>query len=406
VGNIEWSLEKRDINSLKPYDNNPRNFTEKGLEDLGKSLDNIGMAQALNITKDGVVLSGNARLSVLKKKGVQYVDAYVPSRELTEAEQQEVVIRMNANQAGEWDNDLLEDNFDKGDLEEWGLDDIEWSEQEPAEGLTDDDEVPEVAEEPTAQKGDIWLLGDHRLMCGDSTDPADVALLMNGNKADMVFTDPPYGVSYADKNKSLNFVDKGNRVQREIANDHGDIKSISENLFKPAFKNLNDSMATGASFYVCSPQGGDQMMMMMMMMMQAGDIPVKHELMWLKNNIVIGRADYHYKHEPILYGWKEGASHYFTDSRKENSVWEFDKPLSSKLHPTMKPVELIEYAIGNSSKKGWSVLDLFGGSGSTLIACEKTDRKCYMMELDPHYVDVIIKRWEDYTGNKAELLGK
>jgi DNA modification methylase len=345
-------------------------------------------------------------LSVLKKKGVQYVDAYVPSRELTEAEQQEVVIRMNANQAGEWDNDLLEDNFDKGDLEEWGLDDIEWSEQEPAEGLTDDDEVPEVAEEPTAQKGDIWLLGDHRLMCGDSTDPADVALLMNGNKADMVFTDPPYGVSYADKNKSLNFVDKGNRVQREIANDHGDIKSISENLFKPAFKNLNDSMATGASFYVCSPQGGDQMMMMMMMMMQAGDIPVKHELMWLKNNIVIGRADYHYKHEPILYGWKEGASHYFTDSRKENSVWEFDKPLSSKLHPTMKPVELIEYAIGNSSKKGWSVLDLFGGSGSTLIACEKTDRKCYMMELDPHYVDVIIKRWEDYTGNKAELLGK
>lgn len=404
MGNIEWSLEKRDINSLKPYDNNPRNFTEKGLKDLGKSLDNIGMAQALNITKDGVVLSGNARLSVLKEKGVQYVDAYVPNRELTEAEQQEVVIRMNANQAGEWDNDLLGDNFNKEDLEEWGLDDIEWSEEEPTEGLTDDDEVPEVSEKPTAQKGDIWLLGDHRLMCGDSTDPADVALLMNGNKADMVFTDPPYGVSYADKNKNLNFVDKGNRVQREIANDHGDIKSISENLFKPAFKNLNDSMATGASFYVCSPQGGDQMMMMMMM--QAGDIPVKHELMWLKNNIVIGRADYHYKHEPILYGWKKGASHYFTDSRKENSVWEFDKPLSSKLHPTMKPVELIEYAIGNSSKKGWSVLDLFGGSGSTLIACEKTDRKCYMMELDPHYVDVIIKRWEDYTGNKAELLGK
>lgn len=403
MGNIEWSLEKRDINSLKPYANNPRNFTEKGLEDLGESLDNIGMAQALNITKDGVVLSGNARLSVLKKKGVQYVDAYVPNRELTEAEQQEVVIRMNANQAGEWDNDLLKDNFDKEDLEEWGLDDIEWSEEEPTEGLTDDDEVPEVAEEPTAQKGNIWLLGDHRLMCGDSTDPADVALLMNGNKADMVFTDPPYGVSYADKNKSLNFVDNGNRVQREIANDHGDIKNISENLFKPAFKNLNDSMATGASFYVCSPQGGDQMMMMMM---QASDIPVKHELMWLKNNIVIGRADYHYKHEPILYGWKEGASHYFTDSRKENSVWEFDKPLSSKLHPTMKPVELIEYVIGNSSKKGWSVLDLFGGSGSTLIACEKTDRKCYMMELDPHYVDVIIKRWEDYTGNKAKLLGK
>ena len=405
MGSIEWLLEKRDINSLKPYANNPRNFTEKGLEDLGKSLDSIGMAQALNITKDGVVLSGNARLSVLKKKGVQYVDAYVPNRELTEAEQQEVVIRMNANQAGEWDNDLLEDNFNKEDLEEWGLDDIKWSDQEPTEGLTDDDEVPEVAEEPIAQRGDIWLLGDHRLMCGDSTDPTDVALLMNGNKADMVFTDPPYGVSYADKNKRLNFVDKGNCVQREIANDHGDIKNISENLFKPAFKNLNDSMVTGASFYVCSPQGGDQMMIMMMMM-QAGDIPVKHQLMWLKNNIVIGRADYHYKHEPILYGWKEGASHYFTDSRKENSVWEFDKPLSSKLHPTMKPVELIEYAIGNSSKKGWSVLDLFGGSGSTLIACEKTDRKCYMMELDPHYVDVIIKRWEDYTGNKAELLGK
>ena len=495
MGNIEWSLEKRDINSLKPYANNPRNFTEKGLEDLGKSLDNIGMAQALNITKDGVVLSGNARLSVLKNKGVQYVDAYVPNRELTEAEQQEVVIRMNANQAGEWDNDLLEDNFDKEDLQEWGLDDIEWSEEEPTEGLTDDDEVPEVTEEPIAQKGDIWLLGDHRLMCGDSTDPADVALLMNGNKADMVFTDPPYGMKKENEgvlNDNLNYndllefnkkwiplsfdnvIDVGSWYCWGIDEPLMDIYSV---ILKPmiaqqkaTFRNLltwDKGTGQGQMWNKCrSYARADEKCLFMMKGVQGFNnnadnyfegwelirlyLVQEKEKLGLTNKELTKHLNTAHTHYWATSQWRFPAKEHYTklqelgkankidafkkeydeikkeyDEIKEeyystrvyfdnthnnmNNVWHFarhQKDGSEGGHATPKPIDLCSRAIISSSPKSGSVLDLFGGSGSTLIACEKTDRKCYMMELDPHYVDVIIKRWEDYTGNKAELLEK
>jgi DNA modification methylase len=225
-------------------------------------------------------------------------------------------------------------------------------------------------------------------------------LLLEGQQADMVFTDPPYGVSYADKNESLNKALKGNRIQTEIMNDHLQGDALGA-FFLAIFSTMAAVMKPGCPFYVCAPQGGEQMMMMMMMM-KAG-IPMRHELIWIKNNHVLGRADYHYKHEPILYGWKDGAGHPWYGGRDKVSTWHVDKPMQSKLHPTMKPVELVEIALENSSKRGDTVLDLFGGSGTTLIACEKTGRTARLMELDPKYADVIVRRWQDYTGRQAVL---
>jgi DNA modification methylase len=237
-------------------------------------------------------------------------------------------------------------------------------------------------------------------MCGDSTDAETVAVLMDGQKADMVFTDPPYNVNYADKNKFLNQADKGNCNQKEIENDNHDTdEEIGRKIWLPAFTNLYNFAADNCSIYVTMPQGGTHMMMMMMI--HESGWQVKHELIWVKNNHVLGRTDYFYKHEPILFGWKK--KHVFYGKGEFNkSVWEIDKPHKSDLHPTMKPIKLIENALMNSSDARGIIADLFGGSGSTLIACEQLTRKCYMMELDPKYCDVIVRRWESLTGKKAE----
>ena len=214
----------------------------------------------------------------------------------------------------------------------------------------------------------------------------------------MVFTDPPYGVSYGDKNKFLNEIDNGNHIQSEIKFDH-----MSENetcqLWFNVFENIRDNLAPVNSYYITGPQ--IQGMMMMMMMMMKAKLPYRHVIIWVKNNHVLGRCDYNYKHEPIFFGWTTKHEFYGL-GEFQTSVWEVDKPLKSELHPTMKPVELIVNAILNSSKKDQIVLDPFLGSGSTLIACEQTQRTCYGMEIDPRYVDVIIARWENLTGEKAE----
>ena len=264
-----------------------------------------------------------------------------------------------------------------------------------------EDEAPSVDNEnpPKSELGKVYQLGIHRIMCGDATKIEEVEKLMDGQKADMVFTDPPYGVSYAAKNEALNAIAPGNRIQTPIENDH---KTVDERyqLWLAAFSNINAISKEGFSYYVCSPQGGELMMMMMMALRDSG-LQVKHTIVWVKNNIVIGRSDYHYKHEPILYGWGKGT-HQFYGGRTKNSVWSFDKPLKSDLHPTMKPIALVVEAINNSSKSEDIVLDLFGGSGSTLIACEQTNRTCYMMELDPRYCDVIRKRYAQFIGKDNE----
>lgn len=393
---IVWHVEKRKVADLKPHHDNARIFTEKGMQDLKRSINSIGMAQPINITPDGVVLSGHARLMALQEKGVEEVDVYIPNRELTAKEQQEVLIRMNANIAGIFDWDKAANIFEMDDLTDWGCEipdiNVKDDEKEVVE-----DEVPEQVE-TRCKRGDIWKLGEHRLMCGDSTVITDVEKLMGGQKADLLFTDPPYGVSYEKKTKEV----LKSKSYTKIQNDDLTLDQFQDFLYD-VFTNAFSSLKNTSSYYVFSCQGGDQEMMMMMMMRQAG-IPCRHQIIWVKDAPVfsMGRLDYDYKHEPILYGWVK--KHDFQrKGEQDKSVWEY-KRTANKLHPTMKPVELIANALLNSTKETENVLDLFGGSGSTLIACEQLNRKCFMMELDEHYCDVIIQRWENLTGKTAEKI--
>lgn len=268
----------------------------------------------------------------------------------------------------------------------------------------DEDVIPEPPKEPTAKMGDLYLLGGrHRLLCGDATKAEDVARLMDGEKADMVFTDPPYGVSYGDKNAFLNAISRGNHIQENLDNDTLSVIEM-KNMWVSAFKIAHENTRPGGSYYICSPQGGELMMMMMMSILEA-NWELKHCLIWAKNNIVLGRSDYNYQHEPILYGWKAGAGHKFYGEGGESSVWNIPKNQVSDLHPTMKPVPLVSRAIKNSSKPKEIILDLFAGSGSTLIAADSLDRDTYNMEISPHYIDVIIERYRNLTGKDVELIG-
>ena len=247
------------------------------------------------------------------------------------------------------------------------------------------------------KKGDIWKLGNHRLMCGDATKEEDVDKLMNGKKADMVFTDPPYSVNFEKKTKEIFNDNSYNKIQ----NDELGVKEISNKIWRPSFKNMYEIAKDDCSFYMTMPQGGDQMMMMMMM---GEHWLVKHELIWVKQNAVfsMNRLDYDYQHEPIMYGWKK-KHNFYGEGKYTKSIWKIDRD-TNKLHPTMKPLELIGNAILNSSLKDNIIIDFFGGSGSTLISCEQLNRICYMMEIDPIYCSVIIERWEQFTNKKAKKL--
>lgn len=254
---------------------------------------------------------------------------------------------------------------------------------------TDVDEIPEQV--PAISKlGDVWLCGEHRAMCGDSTSIEQIETLMEGLEADLVFTDPPYGVAYVG----------GTKDALTIKNDDLDINALQEFLTK-AFTNGKNVTKKGGCWYVASPS--------MPTFFYAVSTPLKeielwrHTLVWAKDTLVMGRMDYHYRHEFILYGWKDGASHQTPSDRKQDTVWEIDRPKRNTEHPTMKPVELITKALQNSSKVNQIVLDLFGGSGSTLIAAQETNRIAYLMELDPHYVDVICARYQKHTGNQPIL---
>ena len=401
-------VEKWAIDKLIPYARNARTHSDEQVSQLAASIKEWGWTTPVLVDEQGGIIAGHGRTLAAQKLKMAEVPVMV-AKGWSDAKKRAYVLADNklAMNAG-WDNEMLA--LELGEIGELGFDldmtgftaeEIEALTPEQIEpGLTDEDAVPEVPVQPVTVLGDVWVLGKHRLMCGDSTSIDAVDKLMDGQKADLVITDPPYGVSYADKNKSLNATGKGNRIQTEIENDHLKGTELSD-FFFASFVSMNSAMRLGCAFYLFAPQGGEQMMMMMMMMMQKAGLPVRHELIWVKNNHVLGRADYHYKHEPVLYGWKDGAAHQWFGDRNKFSVWNIDKPHSSKLHPTMKPIELIEIPLQNSSKSGNIVIDLFGGSGSTLIACEKTNRHARLMELDPKYCDVIVKRWQDFTGKIA-----
>jgi DNA modification methylase len=385
---------------------NPRTIKEPAFKELVRGMkadpDFLSARPVIVSTRTGeaVVVAGNMRARAAKEAGIEPIPCIEGN--LTERKEQEWGLLDNMHR-GEWDFDKL--FAMPADL----LKDVGWSDKEIqklVDGHTEAEEDgydPDAAKPPArASRGDVWLMGRHKVMCGDSTDAGDVARMMDGKKAGLFLTDPPYGVDYGEKNRSLNKNDGGNRIETDIENDGGGSDKIRE-IVGSAFKNAFDACSDGACIYSFAPQGGDQMMMMMMMMMMEANWNKKmHQLIWKKNNHVLGRVDYSYIHEPIIYSWKPGGHRFFGGF--QTSVLEFDRPQKAKLHPTMKPIELLAKLITNSSETDSTVLDLFLGSGSTLIACEQTGRTCYGMEIDPHYVDVICDRFEKFTGVKPVKL--
>lgn len=347
-----------------------------------------------------VVIGGNMRLRALKELGYKEVPCKVIP-ETASVEQLKAYTIKDNNGFGEWDFDLLSNEWDFADLEDWGVDlpnmDLESDEKEIVE-----DEAPEVYEEsePITKLGDIWQLGRHRLMCGDSTSVTDVEKLMNGNKADMVFTDPPYGVSYTGGMKIENGKIESNG-KKQIKNDALDYENLYRFLYD-VFINLKNNTLQKSAFYVFYAHNRSREFLNAFY--DAG-LKQRSIIIWHKTSGGFGdfMAQYMNAYEPCIYG-SNGDSVNWYGATNEKTVWDMDKEKKCDLHPTMKPIEVVARAINNSSKKEDTVLDLFGGSGSTLIACEQLDRTCYMMELDPHYVDVIIARWEKFTGQKAVLL--
>lgn len=394
-------IEYVPIDSIKPYKNNAKLHPDEQVEQICNSIRETGFNDPIGVWHDEIV-EGHGRLLAAEKLGMKEVPI-IRLDDLTDEQRRAYMLAHNKlTMNSGFDVELLDmelAEIETIDMTLLGFDD---KEEETPQEVVEDDFDAEPPEKPKSKLGDIYQLGEHRLMCGDSTNAEQVAKLMNGEKADMIFTDPPYNVNYADKNKFLNGADKGNRIQSDIQNDNAfDDETAKCELWEPAFKNMADNAKDYCSIYVTMPQGGAHMMMMMMA--AAASWQVKHELIWVKNNHVLGRTDYYYKHEPILFGWKEKHK-FYGKGEFDKSVWEIPKPQKSDLHPTMKPIRLIANALNNSSKDNDIIMDLFGGSGSTLIACEQLNRQCFMMELDPRYVDVIIDRWETFTGKKAVKL--
>lgn len=383
---MKWKIKKIKVTELKENPNNARKLTEKGLKDLEKSILKFGVAEPLVVNTDYVICGGHGRKKILERLKIKEVDCYLPEKKLSKKEFDELGIRLNKNIAGEFDFDILANQFEINDLIEWGFDESELG--LGFESNENEDDVPEVPKVAISKPGDLFEIdGRHRVMCGDSTKAEDVEGLMDGKKCDLIFTDPPYSVNYEKKNKEV----LKSKEYTKILNDEMTTNEISEKIWRPAFKNLYKIARDDCSIYMSMPQGGDQMMMMMMM---SENWQVKHELIWVKSSPVfsMGRLDYDYQHEPIIYGWKLKHNFYGNGNFKK-SIWEITRD-GNKSHPTMKPVELIVNAILNSSQRDMIITDSFLGSGSTLIACEQTKRICYGMELDPHYIDVILKRYK------------
>lgn len=404
-------LEYISLDDLHAYERNTRTHSEEQIEQLKKSITEFGFTNPILIDEDNVIIAGHGRSVAARELGMKEV----PCLRLTGlSEVQRKALRIADNQlalnAG-WDEDLLRMELEDIRLEDFNLDVIGFSLDEverllnepEEEKVVEEDNAPEIAPE-RCHRGDIWQLGNHRLMCGDSTDTQSVAMLMGLEKADLVFTDPPYNVAIGTKNEMLNKFQKSGRCTIDIKGDKGmSDDECRDKLWKPAFTNMKTHAKDHCAIYITMPQGGTHMMMMMAA--AAASWQVKHELIWLKSSptFSMGRLDYDYKHEPICYGWNR-SHRFFGKGAQTKSVWEFPKPNKCDKHPTMKPVELVVNAIMNSSLNGEIVLDLFGGSGTTLVACEQTHRACRMMELDEHYCDVIIQRWENLTGQKAVKL--
>lgn len=379
------------LEELIPYANNAKEHDAAQVKNLALSLDRYGWKQPVVVDRNNVIVAGHGRV-LAAKKSKRWRDKPVPciiADDLTDEQIAEFRLVDNKSAESEWDMEKLTEELSTLDLSAF---DFDWGLPETAMAEVTEDEAPEVDEEsePVTKLGDIWQLGRHRLMCGDSTSTECVQKLMGGAQADILLTDPPYGVDYTGKTK-------------EALKIENDAKSDDEFIafLQAAFEAADSVMKPGAVFYIWH---ADSKAYVFRMACQMIGWEVRQVLIWVKNAMVMGRQDYQWKHEPCLYGWKSGAGHLWASDRKQTTVLEFDRPTKNKEHPTMKPVALFDYQIKNNTKGGDIVLDLFAGSGTTVVACEQNGRNAYVMELDPRYCDVIVKRWENLTGEKAVRL--
>jgi len=393
--NVVMSKLLWNISKLRNWDKNPRAIKSNKFQELKERIKKYGQFKPVITTLDGEVIGGNMRLRAMKDLGIQEIWVSVVEPK-TNAEKIEIALADNeemgyyqedqlAELISEYKNEIKLESFSIHLGDGVNLEDL-LNKYQPEEII--EDEAPEVEEEAISELGALYQLGNHRLMCGDSTNIEHVEMLMGGKKADMLFTDPPYNVDYTGKTKN----------SLKIQNDNFDDSTFFQFLYD-AFLNMSSFLKEGASYYVC--HAASEGINFSKALKDTGFL-LKQCIIWNKNTMVMGRQDYHWKHEPILYGWKDGGSHKWYGDRKQVTVWDLDRPLRNAEHPTMKPLKLIEKAINNSSKTDDIVMDLFGGSGSTLITCEQTQRINYSMELDPRYVDVIRKRYAKFIGKENE----
>ena len=388
-------LETIQIDALIPYARNSRTHSDAQVAQIASSIKEFGFTNPVLIDGGGGIIAGHGRVLAARKLGMSEVPC-IRLEHLTDAQKRAYVIADNrlALNSG-WDTEMLKVEF--ADLQELGFDleltgfDLDEIKELLApvgtEGLTDPDDAPPLPETPRTVPGDIWVMGKHRLLCGDSTSMDDLAKLCEGQLVDMWLTDPPYNVAYEGKTKDA----------LKIKNDEMGDDQFRQFL-RDAYTAADTVMKPGAVFYIWH---ADSEGYNFRGAAKDAGWTVRQCLIWKKSSMVMGRQDYHWKHEPCLYGWKEGASHLWAADRKQTTILEFEKPSRNGEHPTMKPVALFEYQLLNNTKGGDQVLDSFGGSGTTLIAAEKNGRVARIMELDPKYCDVIVKRWQDFTGKIA-----
>ena len=392
-------IQRRQVSALIPYIRNARTHSPEQIAQIAASIREFGWTNPILVDGHNGVIAGHGRLLAARQLGFDEVPV-IELAHLNDTQRRAYVLADNrlAENAG-WDTELL--RLELGELQLMDIDlgllgfgDAELQDllapgEEDRGGLTDDDEVPEVSETPISRPGDIWIMGPHRLLCGDATVAASYDALLQGEQADMFFTDPPYNVNYANSAK-----DKMRGKDRAILNDN-----LGDGFYDFLLAALTSivSHCRGSIYVAMSSSELD----VLQAAFRAAGGKWSTFIIWAKNTFTLGRADYQRQYEPILYGWPEGAQRHWCGDRDQGDVWNIKKPQKNDLHPTMKPVELVERAIRNSSRPGNVVLDPFGGSGTTLIAAEKSGRVARLIELDPKYVDVIVRRWEEFTGKQA-----
>lgn len=390
---IAWTNATRNLADLQPYEFNPRKITPERIELLKKSVLDSGYNAPIIIDFDNTIIAGHQRWHCLKELGFTEVDVRVPNQKLSDEQFKRINIQDNLD-FGDWDIDPLLEAFDRDALLEWGFDESLLPKEEPEEGLVEDDAMPEVVD-PIAKPGDLYALGVHRLLCGDSTNALDVARLLDGQSPNTMITDPPYGVNYeADWRATA----KG-RVKTE--------REESSNL-------KNDDRADWYDAYVLFPGNvayvwhASAFTDVVMDGLRRSGFEVKQQIIWSKNVHALSRSDYHWQHEPCWYAVKPGQDRNWKGGRNQMTIWNIPSIIFEKddktSHPTQKPVEVYTKSLENHTNPGEYVYDPFAGSGTLIIACEKLGRRAMCMELDPKFVDVIVKRWETFTGNKAELI--